>query len=161
MSSTKILENPATTMLGTTSARLTTTSSPTAGFRTAQFAQQQAAMPCGFAARLPERFGALHGEHDAGEREIEFGHVDPPPPDRGIVDIDAVAVDAFQHHEMVEVPVNDAGHRQLRAASTGSLRKPLADRPKLRAALTMLLALLPSRETPHAMRSCSSGIQAP
>src|ERR1700730_3553857 len=43
----------------------------------------------------------------------------------------------------------------------GSLRKPLAARPKRRAALTMLLALLPSRETPQATRSCSSGTQAP
>src|SRR5216684_362356 len=43
----------------------------------------------------------------------------------------------------------------------GSLRKPLASRPKVRAALTILLALLPSRDTPHATRSCSSGIHAP
>src|SRR6188472_2164973 len=43
----------------------------------------------------------------------------------------------------------------------GSLRNPLASRPKVRAARTMLLALLPSRETPQATRSCSSGIQAP
>jgi hypothetical protein len=43
----------------------------------------------------------------------------------------------------------------------GSLRNPLASRPKLRAARTMLLALLPSRETPQATRSCYSGIQAP
>src|SRR6266702_2680691 len=43
----------------------------------------------------------------------------------------------------------------------GSLRNPLASKPKVRAARTMLLALLPSRETPQATRSCSSGIQAP
>src|ERR1700722_472251 len=43
----------------------------------------------------------------------------------------------------------------------GSVRKPLASRPKLRAALMMLLALLPSRETPHATRSCSSGTHEP
>jgi hypothetical protein len=46
-------------------------------------------------------------------------------------------------------------------SADGSLRKPLASSPKLRAALTMLLALLPSRDTPQATRSCSSGIHAP
>src|SRR5258707_3541303 len=43
----------------------------------------------------------------------------------------------------------------------GSLRKPFAASPRLCAALTILLALLPSRETPQATRNCSSGIQAP
>src|SRR5258708_6718723 len=64
MWSMKILENPAATIAGTTSARLTTTSSPTAV-------------------------------------------------DRGIVEVDVATVDTFQHHEMVEVPVDDAGHRQF------------------------------------------------
>src|SRR5258708_26048823 len=43
----------------------------------------------------------------------------------------------------------------------GSLRKPFAASPRLCAALTILLALLPSRETPQATRNCSSGIQLP
>ena len=33
--------------------------------------------------------------------------------------------------------------------------------PKRFAALTILLALLPSRETPHSTRSCSSGTHTP
>ena len=32
---------------------------------------------------------------------------------RRIVDIDAAAVDRLQHHEMIEIPVDDAGHRQF------------------------------------------------
>ncbi len=132
ISSTKILENPATTMLGTTSARLTTTSSPTAVFEPRN-SRSNNRNPLG---SLPVFTNAsvrpLHGQHDAGEREIEFRHVDPSPPDRGIVDIDAVAVDAFQHHEMVEVPVNDAGHLAFSCRRAWLLAKTLADRPKPR-----------------------------
>src|SRR6187402_3327821 len=42
-----------------------------------------------------------------------------------------------------------------------SCRNPLADRPKRRAARTTLLALLPSRDTPHSTRNCSSGTHLP
>ena len=42
-----------------------------------------------------------------------------------------------------------------------SSRNPFADSPKRFAALTTLLALLPSRETPHSTRSRSSGTHAP
>ncbi len=80
--------------------------------RAAQFAHQQA-QALRFVAQFPERLGSLHGEHDTGERKIQFRHVDAPPSDRRIVDVDAVANDALQHHEMIEVPVNDAGHRQF------------------------------------------------
>ena len=41
------------------------------------------------------------------------------------------------------------------------LPKSLRRQPEALAALTTLLALLPSRETPHATRSCSSGTHAP
>ena len=82
------------------------------GLRGAQFAQQQP-QALRLAAGPLERSGRLHRQRDAGEREIELGHVGSPASDRRIVDVDVVAVDAFQHHEMVEVPVDDAGHRQF------------------------------------------------
>jgi hypothetical protein len=103
----KIFEKPAATIAGTTSARLTTTSSATA-----VFAQQQP-QALRLAAGLLECRGGLHGQGNAGERQIEFDHVDSPAADRGIVDVDVATVDTFEHHEMIEVPVDDAGHRQF------------------------------------------------
>ena len=95
-------------------------------FRAAQLAQQQPQSLRLFAEFL-ERLGWLHGEHDAGEREIEFGHVDPSPSDRRVVDVDAVALDAFQHHEMIEVPVDDARHRHF-VQRRGLLAEALGDK---------------------------------
>src|SRR5450755_2466686 len=46
-------------------------------------------------------------------------------------------------------------------SNAGSVRKPLATKPRLRAAFLLLLAWLPSRETPHATRNCSSGTHEP
>ena len=45
--------------------------------------------------------------------------------------------------------------------SFGSLRKPRASSPYSRAALRMLLALLPSRETPHSSRTLARGTNVP
>ena len=60
-----------------------------------------------------ELSGRLYRQCDAGEGEIEFDHVGSPAADRGIVEVDVATVDTFQHHEMVEVPVDDARHRQF------------------------------------------------
>ena len=98
---------------GTTSARLTTTSKPDRRPSSRVIRAAAAASPAACCPSFLNDSGALHGEHDAGERKIEFGHVDPPASDARVVDVDAIAVDAFQHDEMVEVPVDDAGHRQF------------------------------------------------
>ena len=122
MWSMKILENPAATIAGTTSARLTTHEQADGGLRGAQFAQQQP-QALRLAAGPLERRGRLHRKDNAGEREVEFDHVGSPAADRGVVDVDVAAVDAFQHHEMVEIPVDDAGHRQF-VQRRGLLAKP-------------------------------------
>ena len=83
ISSTKIFENPAATMLGTIQ-------QPDRLFRAAQLTQQRPES-LRLLAEFLERLGSLQGEHDAGEREIEFGHVDSSPSDRRVVDVDAIA----------------------------------------------------------------------
>ena len=130
------------------------------GLRGAQFAQQQS-QALRLAARPLEFSRRLHGERNAGEGEIELGHVGAPASDRGIIDVDVVAVDPFEHHEMIEIPMDDAGHRQFVQRRRAPCGIPWHRSRKVRAARTMLLALLPSRETPHETRSCSSGIHAP
>ena len=136
-----------------------------AGRRRSSRSAVRAAAAAGPAACCPTFWnagGRLEGQHDARERLVELDHVDPPRgPIAGSLRWTSPPSIAFQHHEMVEVPVDDAGHRQLVQRRAAPCLKPLASRPKVRAALTMLLALLPSRETPQATRSCSSGIQAP
>src|ERR1700744_2304725 len=71
--------------------------------RVAQFAQQEA-RPFRSAANLPESLGAFESEYDAGKGPIEFVETDPAATDGGIIEISVLAVDALQHHEMIEVP---------------------------------------------------------
>jgi hypothetical protein len=68
-------------------------------------------------------------EDDARERGIEFRHVDLPAADRRIIDMDAPAIEPFQHHEMIEIPVNDAWHGEL-VESRGLLAESLGHEPK-------------------------------
>ena len=78
-----------------------------------------------------------------------------------VVQVDPPLAEALDHQEVVEVPEHD--HR--RPASSRRLCRLLLEALGLeavaRAALTMLLALLPSRETPQATRSSSSGTKRP
>ena len=60
-----------------------------------------------------EGLSLLHCKDDAGEGEIELRHIDSPATDRGIVYEDLIALEALQNNKMIEIPVNDAGHRQF------------------------------------------------
>src|SRR6202171_213337 len=64
-------------------------------------------------AELLELFAALKGQHDAREGAIEFRHADTAAAGRGVVDVGVPAADVLQHHEELEIPVDDAWHREL------------------------------------------------
>ena len=108
----KIFEKPAATIAGTTSARLTSTSRATAVFEERN-SRSSSRKPCGL---LPDRLnsavGSMASATPVKARSSSTMSVRRRPI-AGIVDIDVAAVDPFQHHEMVEVPVDDAGHRQF------------------------------------------------
>src|SRR6201981_2161708 len=57
---------------------------------------------------------------------------DPAATDGGIVDIGVLAVDALQHHEMIEIPVDDARRRhrvqRRRLEAEALCDKPIAPR---------------------------------
>ncbi len=67
----------------------------------------------GLASRLAEIRSGLHRQDDPGEGGVELGKIDGAPPDRRVVEISAPVVEPFQNHEMIEVPVDDAWHRQF------------------------------------------------
>ena len=52
-------------------------------------------------------------QRDAGEMLRDLGVAEAPHAERGIVDLDAARIHRFQHHEMVEVPMQDAGRVEL------------------------------------------------
>ena len=81
------------------------------------------------ATRLAE-FGAwLHRQHDPGKRGIEFDEINIPPPDRRVVNISAPFIEPFEHHEVIEIPVQDAWHRQF-VQRAGLFAKALGREPK-------------------------------
>ena len=82
------------------------------GFRTPQLLEQdrQCARPSPYPLELRAR---LHGQDDAGECLIQLRHVDLAAAYRGVVDEGGFSTDPFEDHKVIEVPMNNAGHRQL------------------------------------------------
>ena len=60
-----------------------------------------------------EAFPGLEGQHQAGEGLVKLlhGHLHHAP--GGIVEHSLVALEAVQHHEMIEIPMDDAGKGSL------------------------------------------------
>ena len=77
-------------------------------------------------AKIRARF---HGQHDSREGSIECNKINRPLADRGIIEIGALVIQAFQNNKMVEIPMYDARHWQL-AQRAELLTKALGDEPK-------------------------------
>ena len=103
---------------------------------------------------------ALEGEDDAGERLVEFRGVDAAPAARRIVQPRAPVAKSLEDHEVVEVPEDDRGKRQL-GEVVGLLLEAARHHAVARAARSRPPALLPSRLTPQSTRICSSGTWRP
>ena len=102
----------------------------------------------------------LEAQDDAGETLAEFLAGDGARPDRGIVELDLGPRDAFDHQEVIEVPVDDE-REGTGQGLVGLAAEAVGLEAVARAARTMLPALLPSRDTPQATRSSSSGTRRP
>src|SRR4029077_14467285 len=55
----------------------------------------------------------LHGQDNAGECLIQLRHPDMAAAYRGIVDDGSFTTDPFEDNKMIEIPMNNAGHRQI------------------------------------------------